>query len=52
MADANAICEPSGDHCGFESGPGCVTTGSRAAVATVTTEMSAEPPSAGSLVTR
>ena len=52
MVEANATWEPSGDHCGFESGPACVTMACRAAVATVTTEMSAEPPSPASLLMR
>ena len=43
---------PSGDHRGFESGLAWVTRAVRAPVATSTIEMSADPPSPGSLVVR
>ena len=43
---------PSGDHRGLLSGPLCVTSGLRSPLATFTTEMSALPPSAGSLESR
>ena len=49
---SNAMRAPSGDHCGLLSGPSCVTSLRTAASATVTTEMSAEPPFAGSPLTR
>ncbi len=44
--------EPSGDHTGFESGPSCVTSLRTDASATVTIEMSAEPPFLSSGLTR
>ena len=40
----NAICLPSGDHFGFESGPSCATSGRTEPSETLTTEMSAVPP--------
>jgi hypothetical protein len=49
---SKAICEPSGDHCGFASGPSCVTSFRTAPSATVTTAMSAEPAFAGSPLMR
>ena len=52
MAVTNAICAPSGDQWGFESGPSCATTTMDLLESMETTEMSAVPPSAGSLVVR
>ena len=52
IAVSNASCEPSGDHCGLVSGPSCATTTCVSPVAGITTEMSALPPSAASLVAR
>ena len=44
IAEAKAICDPSGDHTGPASDPSCVTSGATLASATVTTEMSAVTP--------
>ena len=49
---SNAICEPSGDHCGLLSGPSPVTSLRSAPSDTATTEMSAEPLFAGSPLMR
>jgi hypothetical protein len=43
IALSKAICDPSGDHFGFESGPFCVTSLRIDPSATVTIEMSALP---------
>src|SRR5688572_29630955 len=52
IAVTKASWVPSGDHRGFESGPSCATATLTAPVAGWTTEMSAVPLSAGSLVAR
>src|SRR5204863_8567348 len=47
MDVVKAICDPSGDQAGFESGPSCATSLRTEPSATDTIEMSAEPELAG-----